>query len=237
MSRIETNKTNLKPSSSVLLPWLVLLFAFSGCAALIHEIVWFQLLQLVIGSSGVSLGLLLAAFMGGMCLGSIALARIVSKHHHPLRVYAWLELGIALFGLLVLFGMPLVNRLYLAVATPGIAGILLRGIIAAMCLLPPTILMGASLPAVARWVEATPEGVSWLGFFYGGNIAGAVFGVLLAGFYLLRVHQWRRIPLPESIRRPRCFLSYWLCAQRIKRMTRRRPSPLHADRTPHQSML
>src|SRR5262245_27516113 len=45
--------------------------------------------------------------------------------------------------------------------------------------------MGATLPAVARWVEATPQGVSWLGFFYGGNIAGAVFGCLLAGFYLL----------------------------------------------------
>src|SRR5437764_530183 len=56
------------------------------------------------------------------------------------------------------------------------------------CLLPPTLLMGATLPAIARWVEATPHGVSWLGFFYGGNIAGAVFGCLLAGFYLLRVH-------------------------------------------------
>jgi hypothetical protein len=48
--------------------------------------------------------------------------------------------------------------------------------------------MGATLPAIARWVQTTQEGVSWLGFFYGGNIAGAVFGCLLAGFYLLRVH-------------------------------------------------
>ena len=48
--------------------------------------------------------------------------------------------------------------------------------------------MGATLPAIARWVETGPEGVSWLGFFYGGNIAGAVFGCLLAGFYLLRVY-------------------------------------------------
>jgi len=48
--------------------------------------------------------------------------------------------------------------------------------------------MGASLPAIARWIETTPRGVSWLGFFYGGNIAGAVFGCLLAGFYLLRIH-------------------------------------------------
>ena len=48
--------------------------------------------------------------------------------------------------------------------------------------------MGATLPAMARRIESTPHGVSWLGFFYGGNIAGAVFGCLFAGFYLLRVH-------------------------------------------------
>jgi spermidine synthase len=53
------------------------------------------------------------------------------------------------------------------------------------------VLMGASLPAIGRWVESTPIGVSWLGLFYGGNIAGAVFGCLFAGFYLLRVHDMR----------------------------------------------
>ncbi len=75
----------------------------------------------------------------------------------------------------------------MCVAGQGGAGILLRGAVAAVCLLPPTLLMGATLPAIARWVETDTEGISWLGFFYGGNIAGAVFGCLLAGFYLLRV--------------------------------------------------
>src|SRR5204862_4882476 len=56
------------------------------------------------------------------------------------------------------------------------------------CLLPPTLLMGGTLPVVARGVEATPNGVSRLGFFYGGNLAGAVAGSLVAGFYLLRVY-------------------------------------------------
>src|SRR5437879_1944728 len=84
--------------------------------------------------------------------------------------------------------MPLVTRLYVANAAQGLTGLLLRGLICAACLLPPTLLMGATLPAIARWIETTPQGVSWLGFFYGGNIAGAVFGCLLAGFYLLRVH-------------------------------------------------
>ena len=49
-------------------------------------------------------------------------------------------------------------------------------------------LMGATLPAISRWVKATPDGVAWLGFFYGGNIAGGVIGCVLAGFYLLRVY-------------------------------------------------
>src|SRR5881628_932742 len=126
--------------------------------------------------------------MGGLCIGSALLPRAVSREYQPLRVYAVLEMGIGVLGLAVLFGLPLIGRMYVATATQGLAGLVERGIIAALCLLPPTVLMGASLPAIARWVEATSEGISWMGLLYSGNIAGAVFGCLLAGFYLLRVH-------------------------------------------------
>src|SRR6476646_6802668 len=169
------------------LPALLLLFIGSGCAALIYEIVWFQLLQLIIGSSSISLGLLLGTFMGGMCVGSLLLPRAISARQHPLRVYALLELGIGAFGLLILVSMPLVGGVYTVWAGEGTAGIILRAVIAGICLLPPTMLMGATLPAISRWVKATPEGVAWLGFFYGGNIGGGVVGSLAAGFYLLRV--------------------------------------------------
>src|SRR5437660_8650592 len=108
----------------------LLLLAGSGCAALIYEIVWLQLLQLVIGSSAISLGLLLAAYMGGLCLGSALLPRIISRHLNPLRVYALLELGIGAFGVIALFGVPLVGRLYLAGASEGMAGLVLRGVVA-----------------------------------------------------------------------------------------------------------
>jgi spermidine synthase len=170
------------------LPVLLVLFVGSGCAALIYEIVWFQMLEMVIGSSAVSLGVLLGTFMGGMCLGSLMLPRLLSVQRHPLRVYAMLELGIGAIALLELLLIPQVGRLYVAGIGQGWPGTLLRGAVCAVCLLPPTVLMGATLPAIARWVETTPLGVSWLGFFYGGNIAGAVFGCLLAGFYLLRIH-------------------------------------------------
>jgi spermidine synthase len=80
--------------------------------------------------------------------------------------------------------MPIVSGLYAV----GGGRPIVRVVVAVICLLPPTVLMGATLPAIARWVEVTPSGVAWIGFFYGGNITGAVVGTLVTGFYLLRVY-------------------------------------------------
>ena len=169
------------------LPLILALFVGSGAAALMYEVVWFQLLQLVIGATAVSLAVLLATFMGGLCLGSLLAGRLIPQVQHPLRVYAYLELGIAVCGLVILWGLPAAGNALAPGTGPGFTGILLRGVLCGVLLLPPTVLMGATLPAVARWVGHTPEGVSWLGLLYGGNIAGAVAGALLSGFYLLRV--------------------------------------------------
>ena len=187
MSRLDSDGMTGFDESRKFTPFLILLFIGSGCSALIYEIIWFQQLELVIGSSAVSLGLLLAMYMGGMCLGSLFASRILPDQH-PLRLYALIEIGIGLSGLLILFGLPYIGYLYISWAGQGIACVILRGIIAASCLLPPTFLMGATLPAISRWVKTTRVGMSWLGFFYGGNIGGAVLGCLLAGFYLLRIY-------------------------------------------------
>ena len=184
-----TSSDPIRADTQALLPALLALFVGSGIAALIYEIVWFQLLELVIGSSAVSLGVLLATYMGGMCIGSLALPRVGrARTEHPLRVYALLELGIGASGILVLLAVPLVSRVYSAVAGYGFAAVLLRALLCAACLLPPTMLMGATLPAAARWVRSSPSGVAWIGFLYGGNTVGAVVGSVLAGFYLLRVY-------------------------------------------------
>jgi spermidine synthase len=147
------------------------LFLASGAAALIYEIVWFQMLQLITGSSAMAMAILLGTFMGGMCVGSLALPVIVGTERSPLRIYALLEFGIAVWALLLLFAVPYIRG----------------AVLSTIVLVPPTLLMGATLPALARSVESTPRGVAWLGFFYAANIAGAVCGSLLAGFYLLRV--------------------------------------------------
>jgi spermidine synthase len=188
MSFTDSKRSTGVEATQRFLPLLILLFVGSGCSALIYEIVWFQLLELVIGSSAISVGVLLGTFMGGMCVGSLLAPRLISKNHHPLRLYGFIEVGIGIIGLLILFGMPLVGGLYFFGAGHGFTGMLMRGVVAAICLLPPTFLMGATLPVISRWVKTSPEGVSWLGFFYGGNIGGAVIGSLLAGFYLMRVY-------------------------------------------------
>jgi spermidine synthase len=167
--------------------WFLPVLGFgSGVAALIYEITWLQSLELVVGASAVSLTVLLATFMGGMCLGSLALPRLLPIGRDPLRWYAAIELFIGIVGLLELVLMPIAGRVYTAWSGYGLPGFLLRGIVASACLLPPAWLMGAAMPALARRVSMIEDGVSWLGLLYAGNIGGAVLGCLLAGFYLLR---------------------------------------------------
>lgn len=164
------------------------MFLASGCSALIYEIVWFQQLTLVLGASAVSLAILLTSFMGGMCLGSLGFARFVSSRHHPLRVYAAMELLIAVCSLSILWLFPVVGRIYCNLSLVGTNDLVARSVMAILLLLPPTALMGATLPAISRWVESNRAGMAWLGWFYGANTFGAVIGCLMAGMYLLRIY-------------------------------------------------
>jgi spermidine synthase len=169
------------------LPILFALFVGSGCAALMYEIVWYQMLQLAIGSTSISMGFLLATFMGGLCAGSLWIPRYRTTLH-PLKLYAFIEIGIAACGLLVLLLLPFLDRLYVAAAGSGVPSMVLRAFFAAVCLFPPTFLMGASLPAASRWVASSSAGASWWGLLYAGNTLGAVVGCLVTGFYTLRLY-------------------------------------------------
>jgi spermidine synthase len=167
------------------LPWL---FAASGCAALIYQVVWFQLLSLSIGASALSLGVLLPTFLGGICAGSMLFPRFIRADVPPLRVLGWLELAIGALGLAALYAIPALGNVYTAWAGTGVTGLALRLAVAALALLPATILMGATLPAVSLWTRLTAAGPARIGALYAANTGGAVVGAVLAGFYLLRVH-------------------------------------------------
>ena len=171
------------------LPVLLVLFLGSGCAALIYEVVWLELLQLVIGSTAVSLGVLLGTFMGGMCGGSLLLPRLVSTRWHPLRVFAMLELGIGVIGLAVLFGMPSVEQVYVHYAGHGPLGILLRAG------------RGRGMPAAAHIADGCDAA--------GDRALGRdqPSWDVVAGFLLRRKHRRGRVRLPAGrllpVTRPR----------------------------------
>src|SRR5258708_32749474 len=114
------------------------------------------------------MGFLLATYMGDFCIGSRWLPGR-RWMQHPLRVYAGLEAGIAVFALPALMTLPLLNRVYVAAAGSGLGGMLMRGVLAGGCLLPPPGLMGASLPAVVRLIQGTPSGLACWGDPYRGN--------------------------------------------------------------------
>jgi spermidine synthase len=166
---------------------LLVLFFASGCAALIYETVWFYLVQLVVGASSLSVAVLLCAFMGGMALGSWLLPKLTPKGAHPFKVVAALEAGIALFGIAIPIALPYIQQVYLTLAEPGAGAISLRSVVCFLVLTPPTMLMGATLPAIAHW-RANGRGPESIGLLYMSNLAGGATGTLLAGFYLLRVY-------------------------------------------------
>ncbi|HEX8026875.1 MAG TPA: fused MFS/spermidine synthase [Vicinamibacterales bacterium] len=166
---------------------LLVLFFASGCAALIYETVWFYLVQLVVGASSISVAVLLCAFMGGMALGSWLLPRLAPRGMHPFRVVAALEAGIALLGITIPLALPYIQQVYLLLASPGENAVILRAIVCVIVLTPPTMLMGATLPAIARW-HSTKHDAESVGLIYMANLAGGATGTVLAGFYLLRVH-------------------------------------------------
>ncbi|QEG32920.1 Spermidine synthase [Bythopirellula goksoeyrii] len=173
------------PPLSLRFTSITFLFVGSGCAALIYEVIWFHLLRLVIGGSAISMGIVLSTFMGGMCLGSLLAPHLIATRWHPLKVYAALELAIGLVGATLPWWMPALQNWYIAQSDATGQDLFIRAIVAGGCLVPGTILMGATLPAVARSVASTPTGLADLGFFYGANTLGAVLGCFIAGFLLL----------------------------------------------------
>lgn len=164
---------------------LALVFTLSGAAGLIYEIVWFAELQLTIGGSSQSLGVLLACFMGGLFGGSLLAARCIPTRIHPLVAYALIELGIGVLGLGIPLATHAVRGLYWQVAASPGAGLALRCVLCAVLLAPPTLLMGATLPLLSRFVSDASLRSDRVGLLYAVNTAGAVAGVFVAVLYLL----------------------------------------------------
>jgi spermidine synthase len=164
----------------------------SGACALVYQTVWLREFRLFFGASTAANAAVLAVFIGGLGAGGLWLGARADRHERPLAFYAKLELAIALWAAATPGLLWLARAAYLALggsASLGlVGGTLVRLLLTALVLAGPTVLMGGTLPAVARGVE-TPDdrGRRSLGLLYGINTLGAVAGCVLGTFLLLEV--------------------------------------------------
>ena len=165
-------------------------FIFSGAPGLIYEVLWARMLGLVFGATTLAISTVLAAFMGGLALGSALAGKLGQKIEKPLCTYGLMEIGVAAYALLVPFLFRWIDNVYAWIwqhLHPGYFTFSLwRFLLSGAVLLVPTTLMGATLPVLAaalvRSSRADSNSVTRL---YACNLAGAILGTLAAGFVLL----------------------------------------------------
>jgi spermidine synthase len=169
---------------------VVACFFLSGATGLVYEVLWIRMLGLVFGHTVFAVTTVLTAFMAGLGLGSWVFGRVADRQARPLRVYGLLEIGVGLFCLLVPLLLPWVELVYRALARSlGLsffAFSLAQFVLVLVVFLPPTTLMGATLPILSR-LFATEAGTLGrrVGLLYALNTLGAVVGCGLAGYVLL----------------------------------------------------
>jgi spermidine synthase len=165
------------------------LFAASGAAALIYQVCWVRAFASVFGATAEAVAAILAAFFLGLAFGYDFFGRRADNTRRPLRLYAALELGIAVSALVavafIAFYRAVYDELYQLLAGTDALFTSFKLALTAIALFPATALMGGTLPALGRSVvgDAGPLGPRG-GRLYAVNIIGAVAGTLLATFWL-----------------------------------------------------
>lgn len=169
-------------------PILLGLILLSGFSALIYEITWSRHLSLLFGSNMLAVGTATATFMAGLAIGSLLFGARADRSKNPLRLYALLEVGIAITALLFPLTLKLIGLAFIPLAQSyPESSVLLTAVriaLAALALLPPTICMGGTLPVLCRFLASRQLG-RLVGQLYALNTLGAVAGCLLGGFLLI----------------------------------------------------
>lgn len=180
---------NSAPGSPIRFSSILALFVVSGATSLVYEVLWLRELILIFGSTQFATSTVLATFMAGLALGAFVAGRILgSRVRRPLAAYGWLEIGIGLYALAIpwLFAglTPVYQRIWDAGASESFLVLSLAKAVGIGCvLLLPTMLMGASLPVLARQVADDPARIGGkVGTLYAVNTFGAILGVFVAGF-------------------------------------------------------
>ncbi len=170
---------------------VLIIFALSGAAGLIAEIVWSRQLVLVFGNTTQAVSAILAGFFGGMAIGAPIGGRLADRVRSPLRLYGLLEIALAVVVIATPLTFRLINELYRGIY-PSLEGspqalALVRMGLAVLALAPATIMMGATLPSLTRYLTQDGHLSKAFGKLYAANIMGAILGTLAAGFVLIEL--------------------------------------------------
>ncbi len=146
---------------------------------------------MIFGVSSHAISSVVAAYMGGLALGSYLFGRFADRRSVSLRIYALLELGIAVSAIMLQMIFPLIDRLFIQLnqnfGSYSIVFIIFRFLLCFAALMIPTTLMGATLPVVSKFfiskIKKVGEKIGWL---YSVNTIGGVLGCLTTGFIMLR---------------------------------------------------
>ncbi|HOY64307.1 MAG TPA: fused MFS/spermidine synthase, partial [bacterium] len=162
-------------------------FFLTGCFSLIYQLAWVRLFTLVFGNTVFAVSAVVAAFMAGLGAGGYWFGRRIQRGGDPVRIYGIVEIIVGVYA----FAMPALTYLIKSLAQYfppageeyGYALFFVRFAVSLAVLLPPTFLMGASLPLLTKYhVSRGGKVGSSVSFLYGLNTAGAVAGVFIATF-------------------------------------------------------
>ncbi len=210
--------------------------SFSGCCALIYQLYWLRELRLVFGGTTAASAATLAVFMGGLGLGNLLLGPLVNRSTRPLRLYAAFEAGIAATCLLTPLLLIALRQVYISAGGEQSLGATLatamRLLLSGLVMGVPTILMGGTMPAIAKAVVTSADRERrTVALAYAMNTLGAVLGVLAANFWLLE-HLGNRITLFSTVLvNATLAFAVWRFAERVELD----PSPLTVPHAVHQS--
>ena len=165
------------------------IFVLSGAAGLVYEIVWSRQLVLVFGNTTQAVSAILAGFFGGMAIGSVIGGRLADRVRKPLRLYGVLELVLVLVVVATPLTFHLIRTAYGGFAigledSPQVLA-MVRLALALLALAPATILMGATLPTLTRYLTTDAHLSQAFGRLYAANTIGAIVGAITAGLILI----------------------------------------------------
>ncbi len=165
-------------------------FFLSGFAGLVYEVAWIRQAALLFGSTAFAVSAVLAVFFFGLAIGAYLFGRLGQQTRRPLILFARIEIGLALLALLSPYAFDLADFLYgiayRILSDDPILRFATRLVLVACIILPPTMLMGGTLPLYCRQYARNSDKIAHaVGLLYGVNTLGAALGCVATGFIFL----------------------------------------------------